>query len=91
MDDVKYQMTVEYDDSGFQISSKYVPDIEASSPGDDVVLCLDAIPKYCSWNEHVKIYSAPNLRTKGSWIMPDPDAQHVCGKGGVAAAGLGPT
>jgi hypothetical protein len=41
------------------------------------------------WNEHVRIYSATNLRTKGSWIMPDPDAQQVCGKGGLAVGGPG--
>jgi uncharacterized protein len=91
MDDASYQMSVEYEDSGFQISSKYVPELAASSPGDDVVLCLDAIPSYCLWNEHVRIYSATNLRTNGSWIMPDPDAQQVCGKGRLAARGPGPT
>jgi uncharacterized protein len=89
IDDTAYQMSVEYEDRGFQIASKYVPDLAASSPGDNVVLCLDAIPTYCLWNEHVRIYSATNLRTKGSWIMPDPDAQQVCGKGGLAVGGPG--
>ena len=79
VDDVNYRISVQYDDQGFQVSSAYSPDLAASVPGDDVVLCLDAVPKSCMFNEHVRLYSATNLRTKGSWILPNPDAKQVCG------------
>jgi uncharacterized protein len=85
--DVNFRMSVEYDDNGFQISFGYVADLAASFPGDDVVLCLDAVPQYCLWNEHVKIFSATNIRTKGSWIMPDPNAQQICETGAYPHAG----
>jgi uncharacterized protein len=78
--DANFRMSVEYDDWGFQVSFGYLDDLAASTPGDDVVLCLDAVPQTCLWNEHVKIYSATNLRTQGSWILTDPDAKHVCEK-----------
>ena len=78
--DANFRMSVEYDDWGFQVSFGYLDDLAASTPGDEVVLCLDAVPQTCLWNEHVKIYSATNLRTQGSWILTDPDAKHVCEK-----------
>lgn len=69
---------VEYADDGFQTSYSYNAALEASALGDEVVLCLVSIPRNCpAGDDRGKVYSATNLRTKGSWIMPD--SQHTCG------------
>jgi uncharacterized protein len=69
---------VEFADNGFQTSYSYNEALEASAVGDEVVLCLVSIPRNCpAGDDRGKVYSATNLRTKGSWIMPD--SQHMCG------------
>lgn len=69
---------VEYADKGFQTSYSYNEALAASAVGDEVVLCLVSIPKNCPpGDDRGKVYSATNLRTIGSWIMPD--SQHMCG------------
>lgn len=77
-DDFDQGSAVAFADGGFQVSYGYEPAIAASSVGDSVVLCLVSIPKNCpKGDDRGKFYSATNLRTKGSWLLPD--AQHMCG------------
>ena len=69
---------VEYADKGFQTSYSYDAALKASADGDEVILCLVSLPRNCPpGDDRGKVYSATNLRTQGSWIMPD--AQHMCG------------
>ena len=69
---------VEYANQGAQVSYEYVPALYASRIGDEVLICLVSLPKDCPpGDERGKVYSGTNMRTKGSWIMPD--SQHMCG------------
>lgn len=69
---------VSYANRGYQVSYSYVPAIAASRIGDRVLLCLVSIPKDCPpGDDRGRFYSATNLRTKDSWLLPD--AQHMCG------------
>ncbi|HVZ53980.1 MAG TPA: hypothetical protein VG986_18570 [Pseudolabrys sp.] len=69
---------VEYANQGAQVSYDYVEALQASRIGDEVLICLVSLPKDCPpGDERGKVYSGTNLRTKGSWIMPD--SQHMCG------------
>ncbi len=61
-----------------QVSYETIPPIEASQPGDSIMLCLESIPPNCPPNDtRGRIYKATNLRTHGSWTLPD--SEHVCG------------
>ena len=69
---------VEYANKGAQVSYEFVPALYASRIGDEVLICLVSLPKDCPpGDERGKVYSGTNMRTKGSWIMPD--SQHMCG------------
>jgi len=69
---------VEYANRGLQVSYDYVPALHDSRIGDAVLVCLISLPKDCPpGDERGKFYSGTNLRTKGSWTMPD--SQHMCG------------
>jgi uncharacterized protein len=69
---------VGYANDGRQISYDYIAPLAESRIGDEVLVCLVSIPKNCPpGDERGKVYSATNLRTNGSWVMPD--AQHMCG------------
>jgi uncharacterized protein len=69
---------VSYANRGYQVSYSYVPAIADSRIGDRVLLCLVSIPKDCPpGDDRGRFYSATNLRTKDSWLLPD--AQHMCG------------
>lgn len=70
--------SVAFADDGHQVSYSYEAAIGASAIGDDVVVCLMSLPRDCPpGDDRGKFYSATNLRTKGSWILPD--SQHMCG------------
>jgi uncharacterized protein len=69
---------IEYANDGAQVSYNYVAALQASRNGDEVLICLVSLPKDCPPGDvRGKLYSGTNLRTKGSWIMPD--SQHMCG------------
>jgi uncharacterized protein len=69
---------VGYANGGRQVSYEYVAPLAESRIGDEVLFCLVSIPKDCPpGDERGRVYSATNLRTKGSWLLPD--AQHMCG------------
>jgi uncharacterized protein len=69
---------VTFADGGLQVSYGYEPDLANSHIGDEVLLCLISTPKDCPpGDDRGKIYSGTNLKTTGSWLLPD--AQHSCG------------
>jgi uncharacterized protein len=69
---------ISYADAGYQVSYNYIAAIADSHIGDEVLLCLVSLPKNCPpGDDRGRIYSATNLNTKGSWMLPD--AQHGCG------------
>ncbi len=69
---------VNYADQGYQVSYNFIPALADSRVGDRVLLCLASVPKNCPPNDNRgRMYSATNLRTLGSWLLPD--AQHSCG------------
>lgn len=69
---------VGFANGGRQVSYVYEEALAESRIGDDVLVCLVSIPKNCPpGDDRGRIYSATNLRTKGSWMLPD--AQHMCG------------
>jgi len=71
-------IAITFDDGGAQVSYDYVRDIAQSRVGDQVLLCLVSIPQDCPpGDDRGKFYSGTNLRTKGSWVLPD--SQHMCG------------
>ncbi len=60
---------VEYD----QVTS-----VDRSQKGDKVRTCLVEIPKGCpAGDDRGRVYTTTNLRTGGSWTLPD--ASHMCG------------
>jgi len=70
--------TVSYTNLAHQVSYDYVEALAASRISDPILLCLTSIPTNCPPGDNRgRFYSATNLRTKGSWILPD--TQHTCG------------
>jgi uncharacterized protein len=69
---------VSFANGGLLVSYAYEPDIANSHIGDEVLLCLVSTPKNCPpGDDRGKFYSGTNLRTTGSWLLPD--AEHMCG------------
>jgi hypothetical protein len=69
---------VEYANGGYQVSYEMVPAITKSRKGDVVQLCLTQLPKDCPPGDNRgKVYSAKNMRTGGTWELPD--SEHSCG------------
>lgn len=69
---------ISFANGGYQVSYSYIPDVAKSHIGDGVLLCLVSLPRNCPpGDERGKSYSATNLNTKGSWLLPD--ALHSCG------------
>ena len=69
---------VSFANGGQQISYDYESDVAQSHIGNEVLLCLVSVPKDCPpGDDRGKLYSATNLKTMGSWLLPD--AQHSCG------------
>ena len=77
-DDYDEGSAVTFANQGHQVSYSYVGALADSRIGDEVLLCLVSIPKNCPpGDDRGRVYSGTNLRTKGSWLLPD--AQHSCG------------
>lgn len=69
---------VSFADGGSQVSYSFVPELARSAIGDDVLVCLVSIPQDCpKGDDRGKIYSTTDIRTGGSWQMPD--SEHGCG------------
>lgn len=70
---------VRFANGGVQISYDTVPEIEHDSRvGDPVRMCLVSIPSGCpKGDDRGRVYHTTNLRTHGSWRLPD--AAHACG------------
>jgi hypothetical protein len=69
---------VNYTNQGHQVSYSFVQALQDSRVGDQVLLCLASFPTNCPpGDSRGRTYSATNLRTGGSWLLPD--AQHLCG------------
>lgn len=69
---------VRYANGAYQISYNYEDAVAQSHIGDEVLLCLSTIPRHCPpGDERGRTYSATQIETKQSWIMPD--SQHMCG------------
>lgn len=69
---------VRFANGGYQVSYDTVPAIEASQKGDRVRMCFIHRPVDCPKGDNRgKMYRTTNLRTKGSWMLPD--AEHSCG------------
>jgi hypothetical protein len=69
---------VRFADGISQVSYDELDAIRQSRIGDPVFLCLIRIPRNCPpGDDRGRLYTATNLRTLGSWTMPD--SQHDCG------------
>jgi hypothetical protein len=69
---------INYADGGYQVSYDEVEAVNKSEVGDDVILCLIALPKNCPANdERGKVYATIDLRTMLIWALPD--SEHGCG------------
>lgn len=77
-DDEVSGTAVKYTNDIYQISYGYEEDVARSHIGDQVLLCLSSIPRNCPPGDNRgREYSATNLTSRTSWIMPD--SQHMCG------------
>jgi hypothetical protein len=69
---------IEFANGGYQVSYDQVPPVDRSRPGDAVTMCLVSVPRHCPpGDERGRTYRTTNLRTRGSWTLPD--AEHECG------------
>ncbi len=71
---------ISYTNGGYQVSYDTVPAIHRSREGDPVELCLTFVPdcrEAPRGDVRGRIYRARNLRTGGTWTLPD--SQHSCG------------
>lgn len=69
---------VEFQNGGYQVSYENEPAIRRSHRGDPVRMCLVKFPRNCPLgDDRGRIYTSTNLRTGGSWTLPD--SQHSCG------------
>jgi hypothetical protein len=71
---------IEFTNGGYQVSYDQVPAVDRSRPGDPVTICLVSIPRHCPPGDNRgRMYKTTNLRTRGSWTLPD--SEHECGGG----------
>jgi hypothetical protein len=62
----------------YQVSYEELDSVRQSRNGDPVFMCLIRIPKPCPEGDNRgRVYTTTNLRTLGSWTMPD--SEHSCG------------
>ena len=67
-----------YANGGMGVSYDRVEAVVASRVGDPVRLCLTQVPEDCPPDDQRgRVYDAENLRTGGTWSLPD--AEHMCG------------
>ena len=69
---------VVFANGGYQVSYETIASVEASRAGDAVRVCLVSLPDGCPpGDDRGREYKTTNLRTRGSWTLPD--SQHTCG------------
>lgn len=69
---------VSFANGGYQVSYDQVPEVDSSQAGDAVKMCLEATPDNCPPGDNRgSTYKVTNLRTGGSWSLPD--SEHSCG------------
>jgi hypothetical protein len=69
---------VDFANGGYQVSYDTITTITQSRAGDPVTMCLVSLPKGCPPGDKRGItYKTTNLRTHGSWTLPD--SEHMCG------------
>jgi hypothetical protein len=69
---------VTFANRGYQVSYDEEPAILHSRRGDPVRICLVKLPQNCPPGDHRgRVYTTTNLRTGGSWTLPD--SEHSCG------------
>ncbi|HXP02829.1 MAG TPA: hypothetical protein VN808_01830 [Stellaceae bacterium] len=69
---------VDFANSGYQVSYDTIAEITQSHAGDPVTMCLVSIPKGCPPGDKRGLtYKTTNLRTHGTWTLPD--SEHMCG------------
>ena len=69
---------IEFENGGYQVSYVQEPAVDRSRPGDPVRMCLVSIPRHCpQGDDRGRMYRTTNLRTRGSWTLPD--SEHQCG------------
>ena len=69
---------IEFENGGYQVSYEQEAAVDRSRPGDPVRMCLVSIPRHCPpGDDRGRMYKTINLRTHGSWTLPD--SEHQCG------------
>jgi hypothetical protein len=69
---------IKFENGGYQVSYQQERPVDRSHPGDPVRMCLVSIPRGCPPGDNRgRVYRTTNLRTHGSWTLPD--AEHMCG------------
>lgn len=69
---------VDFVNGGYQVSYDTIAAISQSRAGDPVTMCLVSLPKGCpAGDDRGKTYKTTNLRTHGTWTLPD--SEHSCG------------
>jgi uncharacterized protein len=76
--DIDPGASVNFANSGYQVSYERESVILRSRVGDRVRMCLVSIPKDCPpGDDRGRFYTTTNLRTGEAWTLPD--AEHMCG------------
>jgi uncharacterized protein len=68
---------VDYANGGYGVSYSREEPVSRSKTGDSVIMCLIEIGRDCRPDSGGRVFLTTNMRTRGSWILPD--AQHQCG------------
>jgi hypothetical protein len=69
---------IKFKNGGYQVSYQQEEAVDHSSSGDLVRICLVAVPKDCPpGDDRGRMYRTTNLRTRGSWTLPN--SEHMCG------------
>ena len=69
---------VTYANGGYGVSYEMVAPLQRAHVGDRIKLCLVSVPENCPpGDDRGRQYKATDLRTHGSWTLPD--AEHMCG------------
>lgn len=69
---------ISFANGGYQVSYDQSPEVDESQPGDGVRMCLVSVPQGCpAGDNRGLVYKSVNLRTGGSWTLPD--SEHSCG------------
>jgi uncharacterized protein len=69
---------IDFSNGGHQVSYDREPALIGSRRGDNVVMCLIAIPRLCPpGDDRGRSYIVTNLRTQQTWTLGD--SQHMCG------------